>query len=118
MASVSFGNRRAGILAYLKQRQRLDLVAEGLSIIAASDPGFWEASQTLEKGSREATVLEGFAEEAAAKALILVDPIRFPPKQVDPRAAAMFQHFYDHLGRLISAASQHRFPTHFDYLHY
>src|SRR3546814_13683937 len=91
MASVSFGNRRAGILAYLKQRQRLDLVAEGLPIIAASAQGFWEASQKLEKGSREATVLEGFAEEEAAKALILVDLIRCPPKQVARRAAAMIK---------------------------
>src|SRR3546814_5745778 len=91
MARVSFGNRRAGILAHLKQRQRLDLVAEGLPIIAASAQGFWEASQKLEKGSREATVLEGFAEEEAAKALILVDLIRCPPKQVARRAAAMIK---------------------------
>lgn len=68
MARVSFGNRRAGILAHLKQRQRLDLIADGLPIIAASAHGFWDASQKLESRSREATVLEGFAEEEAAKA--------------------------------------------------
>lgn len=63
MARVSFGNRLAIILAHLKQLQRLDVIAEGLPIIAASARGFWESSQQLEKGSREATVLEGFAEE-------------------------------------------------------
>lgn len=72
MARVSFGNRRAGILAHLKQRQRLDLIAEGLPVITASARGFWESSRHLEKGSREATVLEGFAEEEAAKALMAV----------------------------------------------
>lgn len=116
MARVSFGNRRAGILAHQKQRPRLDLVAEGLPIIAASAQGFWDASQKLEKGSREATVLEGFAEEEAAKALILVDLIRCPAKQVARRAAAMIRTFYDHLGRLIYADAQHWCPTDVDQL--
>jgi hypothetical protein len=116
MAKVSFGNRRAGILAHLKQPQRLDLVAEGLPIIAASARSFWDASQALEKGSREATVLEGFAEEEAAKALILVDLVRCPPKQVAHRAAAMIKTFYDHLGRSIYADAQHWCPTDVDQL--
>src|SRR3546814_5284133 len=47
--------------------------------------------------AREATVLEGFAEEEAAKALILVDLIRCTPTQVARRAAAMIKTFYDHL---------------------
>lgn len=116
MAKVSFGNRRAGILAHLKQRQRLDLIADGLPIIAASAHGFWDASQKLENGSREATVLEGFAEEEAAKALILVDLVRCPPKQVARRAGAMVKTFYDHLGRLIYADAQHWCPTDVDQL--
>lgn len=116
MTKVSFGNRRAGILAHLKQRQRLDLVAEGLPIIAASAHGFWAASEKLEKGSREATVLEAFAEEEAAKALILIDLIRCPPKQVARRAAAMIKNFYNHLGRLIYVDAQHWCPTHVDQL--
>src|SRR3546814_17502594 len=66
--------------------------------------------------AREATVLEGFAEEEAAKALILVDLIRCPPKQVARRAAAMIKTFYDHLGRLIYADAQHWCPTDVDQL--
>jgi hypothetical protein len=116
MTKVSFGNRRAGTLAHLKERQRLDLVADGLPIIAASARGFWDASEKLEKGSREATVLEGFAEEEAAKALILVDLIRCPPKQVARSAAAMIKNFYDHLGRLIYVDAQHWCPTDVDQL--
>lgn len=111
MAKISFGNRRAGVLAHLKHRQRLNLIAEGLPIIAASAHGFWEASLNLERGSREATVLEGFAEEEAAKALILVDLVRCPAKQVARRAAALIKTFYDHLGRLIYVDAQHWCPT-------
>src|SRR3546814_17434787 len=66
--------------------------------------------------AREATVLEGFAEEEAAKALILVDLIRCPPKQVARRAAAMIKTFYDHLGRLIYDDAQHWCPTDVDQL--
>ncbi|UNK78198.1 hypothetical protein MNQ96_11450 [Sphingopyxis granuli] len=116
MARVSFGNRRAGILAHLKQRQRLDLIAEGLPIIVASARGFWESSRHLEKGSREATVLEGFAEEEAAKALILVDLVRCPAKQVARRAAGIIKTFYGHLGRLIYADAQHWSAVNIDQL--
>lgn len=116
MTRISFGNRRAGILAQLKQRQRLDLIAEGLPVIAASAHGFWDASQQLERESREATVLEGFAEEEAAKALILMDMVRCPSKQVARRAAAIIKTFYDHLGRLIYADAQHWRPTDVDQL--
>lgn len=107
MARISFGNRRAGVLAHLKQRQRLDLIADGLPILAASARSFWNASLNLEKGSREAVVLEGFAEEEAAKALILVDLVRCPAKQVARRAAGLIRTFYDHLGRLIYVDAQH-----------
>jgi len=116
MAKVSYGNRRAGILVHLRQPQRLRLIAEGLPVIAASARSFWDSSRQLENGSREATVLEGFAEEEAAKALILMDMARCPAKQVARRAGTIVRTFYGHLGRLIYADAQHWRPVNIDQL--
>lgn len=104
---ITFGNRRAGVLAHVKQAKRLDLIAEGLPIIAASAHSFWDAALRLELGSRERNVLEGFAEEEATKILILIDMVRCPAKVVATRAGAIMKTFYDHLGRMIYAEAQH-----------
>ncbi|MEO7690924.1 MAG: hypothetical protein ABIS51_16705 [Sphingomonas sp.] len=116
MARIPYGNRRAGVLVNLAQAARLDLITEGLPIIASSAQSFWSASRLLEEGSREAVVLEGFAEEEAAKALILMDMVRCPTKHVSRRAGAIVKTFYDHLGRLIYADAQHWRPANLDML--
>jgi hypothetical protein len=48
-------------------------------------------------------VLKGFAEEEAAKILILVDAVRCPPKLISSKLKRIVGWFYDHLARLIYA---------------
>ena len=66
MAEIPYGNRRADILTRMSQRDRLAFISEGLPIITASARNFWDAARQLEDGSREQSVLEGFAIEEAA----------------------------------------------------
>ena len=106
MADIPFGNRRADILNQMPQRDRLAFIAEGLPIIAASARNFWDAGRKLENGSREQSVLEGFAVEEAAKALILMDLVRCPAKHIARRVKRVVNTFYDHLGRMIYADAQ------------
>jgi hypothetical protein len=106
MADIPYGNRRADILTQLSQRERLEFIAEGLPIVAASARSFWDAAQLLEQGSREQNVLEGFAVEEAAKVLILMDLVRCPSKYIARRVKGIVKTFYDHLSRMIYAAAQ------------
>lgn len=106
MAKVTFGNRQAGILCNLPTERRLDLIAEGLPVILASAESFWTAAASLTRAPREASVLEGFAEEEAAKILILMDLVRCPAKLVASLSGKIVRTFYDHLGRLIYADAQ------------
>jgi hypothetical protein len=86
---------------------RLDFIAEGLPIILKSAQGFWNASCLLDQSRREASVLEGFAEEECAKILILLDVVRCPASQVSVRVGRIVKKvFYDHLARLIYAKAQ------------
>jgi len=106
MAKVTFGNRQAGILCNLPTVRRLDLIAEGLPVILASAESFLSAAANLKLAPREARVLEGFAEEEAAKILILMDLVRCPPKLVASLSGKIVRTFYDHLGRLIYGDAQ------------
>lgn len=106
MAKVTFGNRQAGILCNLPTVRRLDLIAEGLPVILASAESFLSAAANLKLAPREARVLEGFAEEEAAKILILIDLVRCPPKLVASLSGKIVRTFYDHLGRLIYGDAQ------------
>ena len=106
MAEIPYGNRRADILTRMSQRDRLAFISEGLPIITASARNFWDAARQLEDGSREQSVLEGFAIEEAAKILILMDLVRCPAKHVSRRVKGMVKTFYDHLGRMIYADAQ------------
>lgn len=106
MAKISYGNGKASHLCQMSHAARLDLIAEGLPIILASSQSFWEASTLLGDKGREAIVMEGFAEEEAAKALILIDLVRCPRKKADSRVGATVRAFYDHLARLIYAKAQ------------
>lgn len=104
---VPYGNRQARALCSMSQSARLDFIAEGLPIILKSAQGFWNAASQLEKSPREASVLEGFAEEEAAKTLILTDLVRCPAARVNERAGRIVKKiFYDHLARLIYAKAQ------------
>ena len=105
-SKVPFGNRRGHALCNMSQSQRLDFIAEGLPLIFSSMRGFWEAAERLDENPREAAVLEGFAEEEAAKALILVDLVRCPPSKVAGRLGRIIDTFYSHLARLIYAKAQ------------
>ena len=100
---LNIGLHQAKRLCQLPQQERLDFIAEGLPIILDSAQGFWAASQKLEGLPREAKVLEGFAEEEAAKILILMDAVRCPSKLISSRLNRIIGWFYDHLARLIYA---------------
>ena len=104
---VGIGQRQARALCNMPQTARLDLIAEGLPLILASSQSFWSGACALRTNPREATVLEGFAEEEAAKALILLDVARCPPSQISGRIGRIISKiFYDHLARLIYAKAQ------------
>ncbi|HET9640596.1 MAG TPA: hypothetical protein VFP12_15460 [Allosphingosinicella sp.] len=116
MADKAFGNRQAGVLCNLAHQKRLDLIAEGLPVVRNSALSFWAAAERLGSVSREARVLEGFAEEEASKALILMDIVRCPQRRADRRIGAMVKTFYDHLGRLIYVDAQLWRPVNFSQL--
>jgi hypothetical protein len=97
------GLRQARRMCQLSEEDRLSLIAEGLPIILNSAQGFWKASRQLDRLPREAKVLESFAEEEAAKVLILMDAVRCPPRLVPSRLKTVIGWFYDHLARLIYA---------------
>jgi len=107
MIKAFYGNRQAHALCTMSYSARLDFIAEGLPIILKSAQGFWNASRQLNRSPREARVLVGFAEEEAAKTLILLDIVRCPPAQVSSRVGRIVKKvFYDHLARLIYAEAQ------------
>jgi hypothetical protein len=56
--------------------------------------------------------LEGFAEEEAAKILILFDVVRCPPKIVASKMSVLIGRFYEHLTRLIYAQATSWKPMH------
>jgi hypothetical protein len=57
-------------------------------------------------------VLEGLAQEEAAKILILIDAVRCPPKLVASKLGRIVGWFYDHLARLIYAEAVSWKPMH------
>jgi hypothetical protein len=106
MARVNIGLRRAKVLCQMPTQERLDLITQGLPIILESARGFWRASEQLTDAPREAEVLEGFAEEEAAKIMILLDAVRCPPSLISEKIGVIAWNFYDHLARLIYADAQ------------
>jgi hypothetical protein len=96
----------------MPHNERLDFIAEGLPIILESALGFWIAAEHIEQKPREADVLEGFAEEEAAKVLILMDIVRCPPQLVASKIGLLVGRFYDHLARLLYAEAQRWKPMH------
>jgi hypothetical protein len=106
------GLRQARRLCQLDDAERLAFIAEGLPVILRSAQGFWAAAEKLQAHSREAKVLENYADEEAAKILILVDAVRCPPKLIASRLNKIVGWFYNHLARLIYAEAVSWKPTH------
>jgi hypothetical protein len=76
------GLHQAKRLCQLDEASRLEFIAEGLPIILNSARSFLQPAEQPPSHGREAEVLKGFAEEEAAKVLILIDAVRCPPKIV------------------------------------
>jgi hypothetical protein len=110
------GLHQAKRLFQLPSQKRLLFIAEGLPAILDSAQGFWMASRQLRDHPREARVLKGFAEEEAAKILILMDVVRCPPKLISSRLNKLIGWFYDHLARLIYAEATSWKPMHLNQL--
>lgn len=107
------GLHQAKRLCQLDARKRLEFIAEGLPVILRSAQGFWQSSQQIRQShGREAKVLEGFANEEAAKVLILMDAVRCPPKLISSKLNRIVGWFYDHLARLIYAEAVSWKPMH------
>lgn len=106
------GLHQARRLCQLGEGERLAFIAEGLPVILRSAQGFWTAAEKLQAHSREAKVLENYADEEAAKILILIDAVRCPPKLIASRLYTIVGWFYNHLARLIYAEAVSWKPTH------
>lgn len=100
----NIGLRQAQGLCQMAQDERLAFLAEGLPIILSSAQSLWRGSRKLHKEMpREAGILEGFAEEEAAKALILMDAVRCPSHLIAQKMGTLIKWSYNHLARLIYA---------------
>jgi len=101
---LKIGLGQARHLCQMEQDERLAFLGEGLPIILSSAQNLWRGSRKLGKEMpREASVLQGFGEEEAAKALILMDAVRCPRRLIASKMGAIVGWFYDHLSRLIYA---------------
>lgn len=107
MSRLNIGLGQAGRMCQMLHDERLRFLAEGLPIILSSAQGLWRGSLKLGREMRrEAAVLEGFADEEAAKALILMDSVRCPRRLLDScKLGEIVRWFYSHLARLIYAQS-------------
>ena len=109
---LDIGLGQARRLCQMAQEKRLAFLAEGLPIILSSAQSLWCSARKLYKEMpREAMVLEGFAEEEAAKALIFMDAVRCPSRLIGSRMGAIVNWSYDHLARLIYADAASWRPT-------
>ena len=101
---LKIGLGQARRLCQVAQDERLACLSEGLPIILSSAQSLWRSSRKLHKEMpREAEILEGFAEEEAAKALIFMDAVRCPSHLIGSKMGKIVGWFYDHLARLIYA---------------
>jgi hypothetical protein len=91
-------------LLQLPRRQRIETISEGLALIVENALILWrEANEVSGLGRRRAVgILQAFAEEEAAKALLLFDSLRCPENQRANREALLRQ-FDKHLAKGIYA---------------
>lgn len=99
---INIGLGQARRLCQMAHDERITLLAEGLPIILSSAQNLWRGSRKLGKEMpRESGVLQAFAEEEAAKALIFMDAVRCPSCLIGSKMGNIVGWFYDHLARLI-----------------
>ena len=101
---LNIGLGQARRLCQMAHDERIAFLAEGLPTILSSAQSLWRGSRTLGKEMpREAGLLQGFAEEEAAKALIFMDAVRCPNHHIGSMMGEIVGWSYDHLARLIYA---------------
>lgn len=103
MATLDTGFRKLGLLSKLSVAEQLSFVAEGFPIILSSATSYRTAALQIKNFPREASVLNEFAKEEAAKILILMDIVRCPDSLLDRRLQKICGWFYNHHARLIYA---------------
>ena len=103
MTNCGIGLRQAKRLCQMPHEKRLEFLSEGLPIILVNAQKYWQASRQLKDMPREARVLQGLAEEEAAKVLILMDAVRCPRSLISSKMSDIASWFYNHLARLIYA---------------
>ena len=116
VSGPDIGLHHARRICQLPESRRLPFIADGLPVILESAQSFWRAAQQLSDHPRESEILRGFAEEEAAKILILMDAVRCPPKLIASKLNKLVGWFYDHLARLIYAEAATWKPMHLDQL--
>ncbi len=97
--------RAVSELANIPDSRLFEEVAEGIPLIVENAISLDEAAQTLhqEKQFRVSEIMHGFAEEEAAKVLILIDLIRCP--KIPKRKTETAKRFYGHVSKRIYAAA-------------
>ena len=101
---LKIGLGQARRLCQIAHDERLAFLAAGLPMILSSAQHLWQGSRKLGREMpREASILQGFAEEEAAKALIFMDAVRCPSCLIGSKMGNIVGWFYDHLARLIYA---------------
>ena len=97
--------RAVSDLAHFPDDRLFKEVSEGIPLIVQNAIGLDETAQRLhqEKQFRVSDIIRGFAEEEAAKILILIDLIRCP--SIPERKAETAKRFYGHVGKRIYATT-------------
>lgn len=104
--------RRLSTIAQVPERQRFAVIAEGVELLADNVATLEADASTLGASRRDqsAAVLRCFAEEEAAKVLILFDLARAGWKNQDAVGACMSR-FYSHLARGLYVQAYHGSPA-------
>ena len=95
--------RAVGELAGYTDSQLFEAIAEGMPLIVENAERLEAAARTLFETEEHLAsgIMKGFAEEEAAKVLVLLDVVRCPEDRRRPTLAC----FYDHLAKRIYALS-------------
>lgn len=103
MGTIDTGFRKLDLLRKLSRAEQLSFLAEGFPIILSSATSYRTAALQIKNFPREASVLNEFAKEEAAKILILMDVVRCPDSLLDRCLRKICGWFYNHHARLIYA---------------
>ena len=108
--SSDIGMRQVKSLVMVAPEERWTVLAEGLPALLKSAESLYAASRAIKDQDRAREILEGHAEEEAAKILILLDFVRCPPG-FSAEAQRGLARFYDHGTRLMYAQACTWRPT-------